>query len=51
MSWDRIPHQITEALMVFSGSPWLMLVVINIMLLFLGMFLEGGAVLIIVAHL
>ncbi len=51
MSWERIPHQITEALMTFSSSPWLMLVVINIMLLFLGMFLEGGAVLIIVAPL
>lgn len=51
MSWERIPHQITQSLMAFSGSPWLMLVIINIMLLFLGMFLEGGAVLIIVAPL
>lgn len=51
MSWERIPHQITQSLMAFSGSPWLMLVIINVMLLFLGMFLEGGAVLIIVAPL
>ncbi len=51
MSWERIPHQLTRSLMTFSGSPWLMLVVINIFLLFLGMFLEGGAVLIIVAPL
>lgn len=51
MSWERIPHQLTQSLMTFSGSPWLMLVIINLMLLFLGMFLEGGAVLIIVAPL
>ncbi|OQY32136.1 MAG: C4-dicarboxylate ABC transporter [Spirochaetaceae bacterium 4572_59] len=51
MSWERIPHQLTKSLMTFSGSPWLMLMVINVLLLFLGMFLEGGAVLIIVAPL
>ena len=51
MSWERIPHQLTNSLMNFSGSPWLMLMIINVMLLFLGMFLEGGAVLIIVAPL
>ena len=51
MSWERIPHSLTQSLMTFSGSPWLMLVVINIFLLLLGMFLEGGAVLIIVAPL
>ncbi|MBB6479786.1 TRAP transporter large permease [Spirochaeta isovalerica] len=51
MSWERIPHQLTQSLMTFSGSPWLMLIIINVMLLFLGMFLEGGAVLIIVAPL
>jgi len=51
MSWERIPHQLTQSLMTFSGSPWLMLIIINLMLLFLGMFLEGGAVLIIVAPL
>ena len=51
MSWERIPHQLTQSLMTFSGSPWLMLMIINVFLLFLGMFLEGGAVLIIVAPL
>ena len=38
-------------MMTFSGSPWLMLLVINLFLFCLGMFLEGGAVLIIVAPL
>lgn len=51
MSWERIPHQITTALTSFSGSTWMLFIVINILLLFLGMFLEGGAVLIIVAPL
>jgi tripartite ATP-independent transporter DctM subunit len=51
MSWERIPYLLTQSLMTFSGSPWLMLIIINVFLLFLGMFLEGGAVLIIVAPL
>lgn len=51
MAWERIPHELTKSLMAFSESPWLMLVVINVFLLLLGMFLEGGAVLIIVAPL
>ncbi|MFH2115761.1 MAG: TRAP transporter large permease subunit, partial [Spirochaetota bacterium] len=42
---------LTQSLMNFSGSPWMMLLIINAFLLFLGMFLEGGAVLIIVAPL
>lgn len=51
MSWERIPHQLTKALMAVSDNPWMILVVINILLLVLGMFLEGGALLIIVAPL
>lgn len=51
MSWERIPHQLTKTLMAVSENPWMILVVINILLLVLGMFLEGGALLIIVAPL
>lgn len=51
MSWERIPYMLTKSLMTFAESPWLMLMLINIFLLVLGMFLEGGAVLIIVAPL
>ncbi|WP_027721884.1 TRAP transporter large permease [Maridesulfovibrio zosterae] len=51
MSWERIPHQLTRSILAISNSPWMILVVINILLLVLGMFLEGGALLIIVAPL
>ncbi len=51
MSWERIPHNLTQLLLGFADSPWLMLLLINVFLLFLGMLLEGGAVLIIVAPL
>jgi len=51
LSWERIPHSLTQMLMNFSASPWMMLVLINVFLLLMGMFLEGGAVLIIVAPL
>lgn len=51
MSWERIPHLLTESILAISDSPWIILVVINVLLLLLGMFLEGGALLIIVAPL
>ncbi len=51
MSWERIPHQLTSSILAISDSPWIILVVINVLLLVLGMFLEGGALLIIVAPL
>ncbi len=51
MSWERIPHQLTKSILAISDSPWIILVVINVLLLMLGMFLEGGALLIIVAPL
>lgn len=51
LSWERIPHQLTRSILAFSSDPWVILVVINVLLLVLGMFLEGGALLIIVAPL
>ena len=51
MSWEMIPHQLTKAILSISDSPWTILIVINVLLLALGMFLEGGALLIIVAPL
>jgi TRAP-type C4-dicarboxylate transport system permease large subunit len=51
MSWERIPHQLTKSILAISDSPWIILMVINVLLLVLGMFLEGGALLIIVAPL
>jgi len=51
LSWERIPHQLTSSILAISSEPWVILVMINILLLVLGMFLEGGALLIIVAPL
>lgn len=51
MNWERIPQQLTSAMLGFTQNPYLMLMLINILLLVLGMFLEGGAALIILAPL
>lgn len=51
MNWERIPQQLTSAMLGFTQNPYLMLMLINILLLALGMFLEGGAALIILAPL
>jgi len=51
LTLERIPQIVTEFLMNMTESPIILLLVINIMLLFIGMFIEGGAALVILAPL
>ena len=51
LTWEMIPMKITEALLNITSNKWLMLMLVNVLLLIMGMFLEGGAALIIVAPL
>lgn len=51
LTLERIPQMITESLMNMTDSPIVLLMVINLMLLFIGMFIEGGAALVILAPL
>lgn len=51
MSWERIPQMLTGLLLGITQNKYIMLMIINILLLVLGMFLEGGAALIILAPL
>ncbi len=51
MSWERIPQMLTELLLGITQNKYVMLMIINVLLLILGMFLEGGAALIILAPL
>ena len=51
LTWEMIPMKITEALLGITQNKWLMLLMVNVLLLIMGMFLEGGAALIIVAPL
>jgi tripartite ATP-independent transporter DctM subunit len=51
LTLERIPQMITEALMNMTDSPFILLMVINVMLLIIGMFIEGGAALVILAPL
>ncbi|WP_022819360.1 TRAP transporter large permease [Fusobacterium russii] len=51
LSWERIPYKITEILLNFSNSPNMLLLLINLLLLFVGMFIDGGAAMIILAPL
>ena len=51
LTLERIPQMITEALMNMTSSPIVLLMVINLLLLFIGMFIEGGAALVILAPL
>ena len=51
LNWERIPQELTALLLEFTSNKYLMLGVINVFLLLVGMFLEGGAALIIIAPL
>ncbi len=51
LTLERIPQMITEFMVNMTDSPLVILMVINLLLLFVGMFLEGGAALVILAPL
>lgn len=51
MSWENIPKVLTTSLLNITTNKWLMLMLVNVLLLVMGMFIEGGAALIIVAPL
>lgn len=51
LSWERLPNQLSDAMLAITGNPLLLLLMINVMLLGVGMILEGGAALIILAPL
>lgn len=51
LNWERIPHIIGEYLMNITSSPIAFLLIVNGILLLIGMFIEGGAAMIILAPL
>lgn len=51
MSCESIPEMITKTLLGMTQNKFLLLMIINIVLLIIGMFIEGGAALIILAPL
>jgi len=51
LTLERIPQLITNSLVNMTDSPLVFLMVVNVMLLFIGMFIEGGAALVILAPL
>lgn len=51
LTLERIPQMITAGLINFTDNVFVLLIVINILLLVIGMFIEGGAALVILAPL
>ena len=51
LNWEQIPQHLTALLLNLTQSKYVMLMIINILFLIMGMFLEGGAALIILAPL
>lgn len=46
MTWQRIPEAVAGALLVVTGDPVILLLLINLLLILAGMFIEGSASLI-----
>lgn len=51
MTWERIPMSLSASLVEFTSNPYLLLLLINVLLLFVGMFVEGSAALILLTPL
>ena len=51
LNWERIPQSLAAFLLGVTTNKYLMLAILNVLLLAMGMFLEGGAALIIIAPL
>lgn len=51
MSWERIPHMLTTALIELTANKYLFLLMCNVLLLILGMFMDGMACMIVIAPL
>lgn len=51
LNWEQIPQRLTSLLLDITQNKYVMLMILNVLLLAMGMFLEGGAALIIVAPL
>lgn len=49
LTTERIPHAITETIVEWGLSPWMFLIVVNILLLMAGNFMEPSAILLIMA--
>jgi len=51
LTWERIPQALTESLVAITDNKYVMLAILNVLLLILGMLIEGGAAMIIIAPL
>jgi tripartite ATP-independent transporter DctM subunit len=51
LTWERIPIRVSEALIANISDPLVLLIVINLILLVIGCFFEGGAAMILLAPL
>jgi tripartite ATP-independent transporter DctM subunit len=49
LTWEGIPMAVTNMLVNNVSSPWMLLLIINIFLLFVGFFFEGGAAMVLLA--
>lgn len=51
LTWERIPMIISEAILSICNTQWQFLLLVNILLIIIGMFFEGGAAMILLAPL
>lgn len=51
LSWERIPHQLTQIMIQLCNNKYVFLILVNVLMLVVGMFLDSFAAMIIIAPL
>ena len=51
LTWEQVAQGVAVALTTFSKDPWVFLLMLNVLLLILGMFIEGNAAIIVLVPL
>lgn len=51
MTWERLPMSFSASMVEFTSNPYVLLLLINVLLLIVGMFVEGSAALILLTPL
>lgn len=51
MTWERLPMSFSASIVEFTSNPYMLLLLINVLLLIVGMFVEGSAALILLTPL
>lgn len=51
MTWEQVPQTLAQTISAIASNPWIILLILNVLLLLLGMFMESASLLVILTPL